>query len=92
MLDYLLVRLAVDADAATYAIPPTCFGFVVLGSGFGGDFEACKVFAVLLREETPANRIRGVRERETSVRRPLSMLFRNLYSSLNQTRAKRADN
>ena len=78
MLDYLLVRLAVDADATMNTIPPTCFGFVVLGSGFGGDFEACKIFAVLLREETPANSIRRVRERETSVRRPLSMLFRNL--------------
>ena len=85
MLDYLLVRLAVDADATMNAIPPTCFGFVVLGSGFGGDFEACKVFAVLLREETPANRIRGVRERETSVRRNLSVLLRNLYTTLNQT-------
>ena len=36
MLDYLLVRLAVDADATMNTIPPTCFGFVVLGSGFGG--------------------------------------------------------
>ena len=85
MLGYLLVRLAVDADATMNAIPPTCFGFVVLGSGFGGDFEACKIFAMLLREETPANSIRGVGERETSVRRPLSMLFRNLYTTLNQT-------
>ena len=85
MLDYLLVRLAVDADAAMNTIPPTHSGFVVFGSRFGGNFEACKVFAVLLREETPANRIRGVRERETSVRRNLSVLLRNLYTTLNQT-------